>query len=158
MLALKTYEIADELREAILADEMDVERIESLAIALERKYEAMLHVSDELTAFAALCKQEEQRLAARRKAAENRDKRLRDYMRDNMLRAEVYEMEIGTKNVKLQKSTPAVAVDNEAQIPPRYWEIIPESKRLDKKALAADLKKGAVPGAHLEQGMSLRVR
>jgi hypothetical protein len=69
------------------------------------------------------------------------------------------ELEAGTHSLKIQQNPPSVVVDNEEAIPPRFFVIIPETKRLDKKLVADALKKGEdVKGAHLERGTSLRIR
>jgi len=57
---------------------------------------------------------------------------------------------------KLQKSPPRVAIDDEDLVDDAY-KITKVTTTIDKKAIADDIKKGCpVPGAHLEQGHSLR--
>ena len=68
------------------------------------------------------------------------------------------EIQTGTHTLKTQKNPPAVKIDDEAAIPARYWVVVPETKQLDKKAISADLKKGDVPGTHLEQSERLVVK
>jgi hypothetical protein len=56
----------------------------------------------------------------------------------------------------IQKNPPSVQAD-ENLIPADYW--IPQAPKLDRRALMEDLKAGAsVPGAHLIQTESLRIR
>lgn len=99
---------------------------------------------------------EEQRLAERRKAIEANRDRLRRYA--------MFELEsIGMEKVKgprfylsIQTNPPKLFVDDETKLPEDFWV---ETRAVDKAAVAAALKAGQeVPGAHLEQGRSLRVK
>jgi hypothetical protein len=152
------YEIAPELREAVMAEDFDEQLVTDLAIAFENKAFGMMSIADELTAFVTMAKAEEKRIADKRKAVENRINRMKDYLQHNMETAEVFEVEQGTRKITLQKNPPKVVVDDEQAIPPRFYTVIPESFQLDKNALKTALKDGDVPGAHLEQGYSLRVK
>jgi hypothetical protein len=105
-----------------------------------------------------MCKAEEERIAAKRKSVENRAASLREYLLANMQAVGRSEIQTGTHALKIQKNPPAVKIDDEAAIPARYWVVIPESKQIDKKALGVDLKKGDVPGAHIEQSERLVVK
>lgn len=58
---------------------------------------------------------------------------------------------------KLQKSPPAVIVDDETKVADAY-KVVKTTTSIDKKKIAEDLKLGVpVDGARLEQGTSLRV-
>ncbi len=62
--------------------------------------------------------------------------------------------------IALRKNPASVVIDDEKQIPESYW-VQPEAppKRIDKKALADDLKaKKDVPGAHLFEGERLEIK
>jgi hypothetical protein len=161
-MELKLYEITEDIATILQAEEWTEEaetRLESLGLALEKKAENIVHFVAELEMFNGAAKAEEKRLAERRRASENRIKHLKDYMQRCLNHAERTEVEAGTYKVKLQKNPARVVVDAEENIPPRFFTIIPETKQLDRKAVAEALKKGEViVGAHLEQGMSLRIR
>lgn len=62
--------------------------------------------------------------------------------------------------IKLAKNPPAVVIDDEKQIPEKYWTQPPAPpKRLDKAAIGADIKAGKeVPGAHTFQGERLEIK
>jgi hypothetical protein len=101
---------------------------------------------------------EEQRLAERRKAVEANRERLRRYAQ--------FELEaIGMDKVKgprfyltIQNNPHKLIVDDETKLPPDFWTEV-TTRTLDKPAVSAALKAGTeVPGAHLEQGRSLRVK
>lgn len=155
------YNISGDLRALLDEEELtneSIAKIEELGQALEVKAGDIVTYCDELKAFADMCKAEEARISAKRKAVEAKHQRLKDYLQSCMETAEVMVVECGTKTVKLQKNPQKVVVDDQEKIPGKYFEIVPETVRLDKKTLLADLKKKPVEGAHLEQGLSLRVR
>lgn len=86
---------------------------------------------------------------------------LREYLKKNMEDAGIDRIECPLLKLTIKKNPPAVEVQDEAQIPGSYWvtpEPKPPEKRLDKKAIAAALKKGEdVPGAKLIQHTRLEV-
>ena len=64
---------------------------------------------------------------------------------------------LGTMSV--QNNPPALKVTDAYKIPAKYFDVIPEHCELNKDAVKTALKAGKeVPGAHLEQGRSLRIR
>jgi len=158
----KLYEITEDIAAIITEEEWteDTERrLESLSMALEKKAENIIGLCTEWESFVAAAKAEEQRIAGRRKAVENRIGHLKGYLQRCMESADIMTMEAGTHSLRIQQNPPKVVVDSEEAIPPWYFVIIPETTQLDKKALSEDLKKGVeVKGAHLERGTSLRVR
>lgn len=158
---LTLYQISDEIRTILESEEWGDEQEKTLAeleMALETKADNIVGFCAKLEAFATYAKAEEARIAAKRKAVENRVERLRAYLLAGMKGAGRTEIQTGTHTLKIQKNPPAVKIDDEAAIPARYWIVIPESKQLDKKALASDLKGGSVTGAHLEQSERLAVK
>ncbi len=161
MSDLRLYEMAPEFAALVEADELtdqDMERLDELGHAIEMKASNIAALTDNMTSFVDMCKAEEQRISARRKAVENRILWLNKYLQNCMETAGTMEIEIGTRKISLQKNPPKVVIDNQDDIPPRFFIVIPETFQLDKNALKAELKKGEVKGAHLTQGLSLRKR
>ena len=101
---------------------------------------------------------EEGRLADRRRVAENRVKWVKSYIQEGMENAGLDKIKTPTFTIAIQKNPPAVIVDDMSKIPKQYiTETI--SYVPDKKALSDALKSGAkIEGAHIEQGKSLRIR
>ncbi len=160
-MGMTLYEIADEF--SFLVDkedltEEDMTRLDELGTAIEVKAGNIMAVTDKLGYFVTMCKAEEKRISARRKAAENRIIAVNNYLQGSMEAADVYTIEVGTRKLAVQKNPPKVVIDAEEEIPARFFEIVPESTRLDKIMLKAALKSGSVTGAHLEQTLSLRKR
>ena len=158
----KLYEITEGIANILQAEEWNEEtelRVEALGMALEKKTENIVHFCSDLGAFVVAAKAEEQRIAARRKAAENRVVSLKGYMKRCLESADLMEVTAGTHKVKIQVNPPRVVVDDEKSLPAKFFIVIPETTQLDKKLVADALKKGEeVKGAHLERGTSLRIR
>ena len=66
------------------------------------------------------------------------------------------EINFDTCGAKFKKNPPKVVIDNEEQIPKKYFREVVTTK-LDKSTLKADLKESEVIGAHLEQGERLDI-
>lgn len=161
----KLYDLAENYR--AIADLLDDPTMEQAIIA-----QALATIEQDLTVKAgnmaalmkciegdiSVMKAEEQRLADRRRATENRLKWLKDYIKEGMELAGLDKIKTATFTIALQNNPPRVEIDDMAKIPKQYIiETISYSP--DKKAMADALKAGdKVEGAHLEQGRSLRIR
>lgn len=157
----KLYEISEDIAKILGEEEWSEEtekRLESLGLDMEAKAKNILAFCADLEAFTDKAKAEEKRIAERRKAAENRAKRLKQYIQRCMEMAGRTEIETGTHNIKIQNNPPKAIVDDEEKIPAKYFIVIPATTQLDKAALLKDLKKGEVKGAHIEAGTHLRIR
>jgi hypothetical protein len=155
------YKIGEEIGKILESEEWGDDQEKALAeleMALEVKADNIVGFCAKLESFSTMCKAEEERIAAKRKAVESRAASLRKYLLANMKAVGRSEIQTGTHTLKIQKNPPAVKIDDEAAIPARYWLIIPETKQIDKNAIKADLKNGPVEGAHMEQGERLVVK
>ena len=106
---LRLYEIPDRLREIeariIEAEGEITPEIEAeLEEAFNRKAEYIALLSREAKAEAAAVKQEEDRLRARRTAAEKREKRLKDYLQACMIGADVERIEGERAKIRRQRN------------------------------------------------------
>ncbi|GGD11838.1 siphovirus Gp157 family protein [Aureimonas glaciei] len=94
-------------------------------------------------------------------AVTKRSEMLRAAIEASMVEAEQRNVKLPTKTVFLSERGPNVVVENEAEIPSRFW-VQPEAPapRLDRNALKAALKaKEVIPGAKLDNGsVSLSMR
>lgn len=159
--ALKLYEIAPEFASLVEQEELtdqDMERLDELGLAIEVKASNIAALTDNMGLFVDMCKAEEQRISAKRKAVENRIKLVNDYLKNNMEAAGIMELEIGTRKISLQRNPPKMVIDDEGKIPNNFFNLVPENWELDKAKLKYALKKNDISGAHLEQGLSLRKR
>ena len=133
--------------------------LDELETNYEAKAENILKYRINLLAFIDGCKEEEERIYKRRKAAENKTKALIWLLEDSMRKLGAKKMTAGTFTMALQKNPPYAFIYSESQLPPDYFRIIPEKREPDKKLILEALKAGRnVPGAKVSQGESLRVR
>jgi hypothetical protein len=158
MLPTALYEIAPALHEALTAEEFDDATIDALAIAFEDKAKGIIHLSFNLDGLIAQAKAEEARIANIRKAAEARNERILAYLKRCMEVAEIAKLPLGTVTASIQNNPPKVVIDDEFQLPQFFVKTV-TTQTVDKKLIAEAIKAGEkVPGAHIEQGTSLRIR
>lgn len=162
MSDLTLYEITNQFAEIANLDELGEEELVALNginLALSEKAANIVSITDNLESFISLCDSESKRITARKKAAANKLAWLNDYVKQGMQVAGLSKIEIGTRSISLQNNPPKVIIDDESQIPAKFLVIIPESYKVDKDNIKKILKNGeAIPGVHLETGISLRKR
>lgn len=161
---MQLYKITDELLEAAnhegdeLTEEELHQRLNSLAMEFSDKAEAITRLIKNIDAYASAVDEEAKRLQAVKKSAQNRAQWLKRYLQQNMQALELTKLQAGVFRLGIQKNPPRVVVDDPGQIPMDYAEEVTELK-IDKAALKSALQEGqTVPGAHIEQGESLRIR
>jgi DNA repair exonuclease SbcCD ATPase subunit len=131
--------------------------LESLNDAIEDKAVGYAKVMKNLEAQAKAIKDEEDRLADRRRSLESNVKRLKESLEQAMIDVNMKKIKTELFSFNIQKNPPSVDVLNESAIPNNYF--IPQDPKLDKKAILADLKNGVeIPGATMKQSEGLRIR
>ena len=101
-------------------------------------------------------KEEEKRIAERRRTLENDVKRLKEYLFNNMKLTGKTKFKKGTFSFNIAKNPASLEITNVDIISSDY-KVLTET--LDKKAILQDLKSGKdVQGAILKQGESLRIK
>lgn len=124
---------------------------------IEDKAENIAILIKNLESDAEGFKREEERLATKRNAVENRIKGLKTYL-DTTMRA-VDKLKFKTKlfSFNIQNNPPSVDITDEKLIPQEFF--IDQAPKLDKKSLLAALKDGKeIEGATIKQTKSLRIR
>lgn len=161
------YVLADEYREAAerladmdLDDQTIADTLEGLAGALEVKATNVAMFVRNLEATAETIKEAEAKMAARRKALENRAARVRDYLKMNMERTGIKKIECPYFKIAIRENPAAVVIDAASQIPDDYMKHPePPPPSPDKALIAKAIKDGFdVPGCHLERGTRLEIR
>lgn len=90
-----------------------------------------------------------ERLQKRKKFAINLQERLKEYIRINMVRADIQKIETDIFTIAVQKNPPSVDITNEEIIPAGY-KVIKQIISVDKKQLLNDLKEGKkIEGCHI---------
>lgn len=103
-------------------------------------------------------KVEEKRLADRRRFTENKVRWLKGYIQEAMEQTGQDKIKTPLWTFSLQKNPPSVIIDDMGALPRRYI-IETISQAPDKALLKKEIKEGQeIPGAHLEQGVSLRIK
>ena len=130
--------------------------LDSLGEEIEDKAENIAKILKNNEADIKAFKEEEKRLSERRKALENSNKRLKQYLEDNMKMTGKTKFKSGTFSFNIAKNPPSVEITNADIIPDDYKPLI---EVLDKKAILEDLKAGIdIQGVNLKQEETLRIR
>jgi gp157 len=104
-------------------------------------------------------KAEATRLTDRQKIIDNRIRSIKDWYQRNLDAMGKSKVETMRGTMAVQNNTPALKITDEDNIPLCYLDLIPARYEVNKDAVKNALKAGEeVPGAHLEQGRSLRIR
>ena len=153
-------EIEDEIIEAEgeLTPEIEA-RLDALGEEFERKAEYIALLSREAKAEAKAVKQEEDRLKARRTAAENRERRLKDYLHACMTRMGIPKIDGDRAKVAIQKNgRPSITwMGEEDAIPDAFRRV---TVSVDGTAVYNEWRAGSeLPeGFEVEVGTHVRVR
>jgi predicted nuclease with TOPRIM domain len=159
---MRLYELSTRYAELLeLADSLDQETFQdtlsSLEDAIEEKTENTAKLIKCLEADSKAIKEEEQRLADRRKALENRVADLKKYLFEQLEFAGLDKVKRPTITVSIQLNNPSVEVLDESIVPSDY--MIPQPASIDKKSILQALKDGAViDGCQLKRTRGLRIK
>lgn len=154
---MKLYELATQFENLMLSIDaadgaIDPEfeaHLAQLEGDLKSKVEGVLMVARSFELEAEAVKSEEERLSKRRKALENKRQRLRDYVRDNLIRMGQKKLRTEHFSVAIQDPKLSLVIDNEKKIPKDFIRMEPV---IDKARLKSALIEQAIPGAHLQEG------
>lgn len=162
MSAVTLYEMGQDFHDWLEIEdptEEDQALVAIVAGQIEKKTEGICKMVKWLEGTADVFKAEERRISERRKALEHKAERIRAYMKDALLAADITKLTAGTFKVSVGLSPGTVVIDDVDAIPPQFITIIPAVKHPDKTAIKAAIKAdpAAVPGAHIEAGFTLRI-
>jgi len=133
--------------------------LESIDLAIEDKLENIGKVIRNLEGEAEMLKNEETRLADKRKSIELNKQRLKSYVEDQLTITGKDKVKTGLFTFAMQNNPKSVKVLDEKLLPRRLF--IEQKPKLDKKALKEELErigKDSMPGVELVQSRSLRIR
>ncbi len=142
-------ENADEDMAAAVRDTMGMIEAEfnDKALAVSR---IILNFDTDVSAIDA----EIERLQERKRLISNRQKQIKDYLRENMEEAGITKISCPLFTITLARGREVAVIDDENQLPDELVRVKTEIAP-DKSAIAAKLKAGElVPGAHLERSQS----
>lgn len=159
MNSLSLYALTSEMLELLEMEECPADAIEAVFGNIQAKDNKIAFFIKDLDASAEAHKAEAKRIAEKGKAIEAKAKRMKDYIKEQMERLDLTDLETGTFKFKIQNNPPALDITNEEEIPDAYKLIIPQQVEPDKERIKAALKAGEeVPGCRLTVGRSLRIK
>lgn len=161
----KLYELTEmyqNLWDVIGDEEVDLDALEIALSAvednIEDKAESMAKLIKGIDGDIAILKEEEQRLANKRKSLENKQKNIKGYLENQLNVMEIDKIKTPLFTVALQNNPPSINVLDEDLIPGMYKKEVTTISVVKKDVLNA-LKEGLeVPGAEIKQTRSLRIR
>ena len=159
---MKLYELNQQYKQLQeMADDLDPmtlkDTLESIKESIEDKAENTAKLIRSWEAEANAIKEEEKRLANRRKALENRVSNTKAYLFEQMKNAGLEKVKRPTLTVSIANNPPSVEVIDPDKIPSLF--MIEQKPVIDKKAILVALKNGAeIEGCTITQGEGLRIR
>lgn len=156
---MKLYEISNDYQgllaladEGGLTQEAIADTVEALDHEFTDKARNCLMVVKQLEGQADTAKKEYERLKSLSDAYSKQAENLKEYIRYNMEATKKDKLDLGLFKLTLKKPTITADVLDESKIPAQYFTVIPESKKLDRRSLLADLKDHPIEGAELKPG------
>lgn len=143
-------------------EEVDLDALEialgQVEDTLETKAESMAILVKSIDGDVSALKEEESRLAKRRKALENKQINIKNYLENQLNIMGIDKVKTKLFTVALQNNPPSVNIIDENLIPEQYKKSITTISIVKKDILDA-LKLGElIEGAEIKQGKSLRIR
>lgn len=155
---MKLYEITDaylSLDEAEKTEDV-IKVLDGIKDEFDKKAENTVKVIRNFEADIQALRDEEKRLADKRRSLEKKKKDLKEYLYFNMERMQVRKINAGIFDINIQKNPQSIKILDEATIPDKYKVA---SYKLDKKTLKDDIKNGVeIEGAQLVQTEGIRIR
>lgn len=152
--------IEDLLNNPDIPEEMLVEALDSIKDEFYDKADNIVRFIKATEGDCDTLKKEEVRLSERRKALENKSKRMKQYLEDNMRLTGNMKFKTPYFSFNIQNNTPSIEIKNEDLIPDAY-KTVETTIKIDKKQLLKDIKDGLEIDnniAEIKQSSSLRIR
>lgn len=161
----KLYELTEmyrNIQELINDDEVETEILESALNQIEgdinSKAENIAKLVRTIDGDINTLKEEEKRLATRRRALENKQKSIKNYLEIQLKTMEIDKVKTPLFTIALQKNPPSVNIVDENLIPDDFIKTETITS-ISKKDILDALKEGEeIPGTELKQTRSLRIR
>ncbi|WP_186445739.1 siphovirus Gp157 family protein [Paenibacillus cremeus] len=120
--------------------QMFIDTLDGIQDALENKVENIAKFMKNIEGDIKAYKEEEKRLAQKRKYLENKFDGLKSYTQSVLEVNGIDKIKAGKFTARLQKNNPSVGVVDETKIPEAYR--IPQPDKIDNKSILEDLKAG----------------
>ena len=156
---MKLYEIANEYVQILqlveageLTQDQIADTLESIGAEFDDKVRTCMMVVRQLQSDSNGIGAEIDRLKSLQKSIDSSAEGLIEYIKSGMLATGKDRLDLGLFKLTLRTPTKAVNIIDESKLPAKFFRVIPESKVVDKVALAAELKIGDIDGAELIDG------
>ena len=159
---MKLYELNQQYNQLLeMADDLDPEvlkdTLESIKESIEDKAENTAKLIRSWEAEIKAIKDEEKRMAERRKALESNAKRTKEYLFEQLEIAGIQKVKRPLITVYTANNPHSIEILDSTLIPSNF--IIQKDPEIDKKGLIEAIKRGEeIPGAKLYQGRGLRIK
>lgn len=152
------YELLNLMQSGEIDDETYQDTIESLDLQndFENKVGNYVHVIKELEANNEVLRNEEKRLAKRRRSQEKNIVRMKETLLDTMKLVEEERIDTGTHKVSTRKGPVKLKIVNEDFIPKKFYK--EQAPKLDRRELLAYVKDNELKGIELEQSEGVMIR
>jgi hypothetical protein len=126
---------------------------------IEAKAEHYCHFLNTIDSDIDRYRAEEKRIATARKAMESKVERVREYMKEALLAANIMSVSAGTFKISVVKTAGKLVIEDSAVIPAQFLTYVPASTVPNNAEIKEAIKDGeSVPGAKIEAGFSLRIK
>jgi len=141
--------------------EVDIETftdtLESINFDVEEKADGYAKVIKNITSDVNGLKDEEKRIADKRKTYENKIKTMKTNLENSMILLDKKKFKTKLFSFNVQKNAPSLYVDDDNKIPEQFYKI--QDPILDKAELKQYIKDGnEIEGVSLKSSESLRIR
>ena len=159
---MKLYDLTYRYNQVLnLAEEIDTETLkntlEAIQESIEDKAENVAKLIKSFDANVKALKEEEERLANKRKTLENKVIYLKKYLQEQLEHSGIEKIKRPIFTISIQNNPQSVDIQNEGLIPSHF--MIPVDPKVNKKKVLERLKLGElVPGCELKQTRGLRIR
>lgn len=157
-LADEYVAIAMQLADSDLPDDVIADTLEGASGDIENKAWNTAALILQFSGEAAIIKEAEQRMSARRKSLERRVEWMRDYVLVQLIRTGIGEIDSPEFVIRVQDNPPKVILDDEEAVPNAFklTETVTTIRKADiRKSL---LEGKTVAGAHLESEKRLSIK
>ena len=151
--------IAELLDNPEIPEEVLIDALDSIEGEFEDKATNIVRFMKSIEGDCKIIKEEEQRLASRRKALEAKSARMKQYLEDSMKLINKTKFKTPFYSFNISANPKSIEILDEAIIPEKYksYETI---CKIDKKAILSDMKENniEVEGVKVNQTSSLKIR
>lgn len=159
-LAGEYKEIAEQISELDVPDDVVRDTLESIALPLEQKAVGVAMMIRNLEIAASAIADAEKGMAVRRKDLETRISSLRNYLKSNLESCGITNINCPYFKISIHNNPQKVVIDRYSDIPDDYLNYPPIPAPVpDKRKIANAFKMNiSVPGAHLEQEKTISIK